>query len=163
MQPIVADADQYVSRRPAFRWNQPAYRPDDNVKRARRETAGPPPISDARIADRFDTPRVSRWTWLIGAGWTYVLMGRDEEALPWVERSVAITPASGRPLMLLAAIHQRLGQPDKAKAALAKALELRPGTTALNVWSSTKNASPAFIAAQERMIRSVVEVGLPER
>lgn len=120
-------------------------------------------LATFKQADRFDTPPVSRWTWLIGAGWTYVLMGRDEEALPWVERSVAITAASGRPLMLLAAIHQRLGQPDKAKAALARALELRPGTTALNVWPSTKNASPVFIVAQERMIRSVVEVGLPER
>jgi DNA-binding winged helix-turn-helix (wHTH) protein/tetratricopeptide (TPR) repeat protein len=120
-------------------------------------------LATFKQADRFDTPAVSRWTWMIGAGWAYVLMGRNEEALPWVQKSIAITPASGRPLMLLAATYQRLGMKDEAKAALAKALKLRPGTTALNVASSTKNASPVFLEANQRLIRTVVEVGLPER
>lgn len=56
-------------------------------------------------ADRYDTPQVSRWTWLLGVGWAYALMGRDEEALPWLQRSIAITPASGRTDMLLAAAY----------------------------------------------------------
>jgi tetratricopeptide (TPR) repeat protein len=120
-------------------------------------------LATFKQADRFDTPPVSRWTWMIGAGWTYALLDRSEEALPWIQKSIAITPASGRPLMLLAGIYQRLGRPDEAKAALAKALKLRPGTTALNIASSTKNASPVFIAANERMIHSIVEAGLPER
>jgi DNA-binding winged helix-turn-helix (wHTH) protein/tetratricopeptide (TPR) repeat protein len=120
-------------------------------------------VATFKQADRFDTPQVSRWTWLVGAGWSYVLMGRDEEALPWLQRSIAITPASGRPLMLLAAAYQRLGRTDEARAALAKALELRPGTTALNVAPPARNASPAFLAASPRIIRSMVAAGLPER
>ena len=114
-------------------------------------------------ADRFDTPQASRWAWLAAAGWAYILMDRAEEALPLLQRSIAITSASGRTHMLLAAAYQRLGRPNEAKAALAKGLELRPGTTALNVAPPTRNASPVFLEASPRIIQSMVEAGLPER
>lgn len=112
-------------------------------------------------ADRFDTPQVSRWTWLLGAGWTLVLMGRDEEALPWLERSVAITPGSGRAHMLIAAIHHGLGRADEARAIMAKAIELWPGSTAANIAMPTKNASPIFLEAAQRVRQIFVSAGLP--
>ena len=90
-------------------------------------------------------------------------MGRDEDAVPWLQRSIAITPASGRTHMLLAAAYQRSGRTDEAKAAMKKGLELRPGTTALNVSPPTKNASPVYLEASEGIIRAMVEAGLPER
>jgi DNA-binding winged helix-turn-helix (wHTH) protein/tetratricopeptide (TPR) repeat protein len=113
-------------------------------------------------ADRFDTPAVSRWTWLLGIGWANVLLGHDEEALPWLKKSIAITPASGRPYLLLAVAYQRLGRQDEAKAALAKAMELRPNSTALNVAPPTRNAGQAFLEATRRFNQILVEVGLPE-
>ena len=120
-------------------------------------------LATFKQADRFDTPPVSRWTWLLGVGWSYAMMGRDEEALPWLKRSIAITPASGRPLMLLAAIYQRLGRTDEAKAALARALKIRPGSTISNVKLPSKNASAAFLAASEKIGDALVQVGLPSR
>jgi DNA-binding winged helix-turn-helix (wHTH) protein/tetratricopeptide (TPR) repeat protein len=114
-------------------------------------------------ADRFDTPQVSRWTWLLGAGWANVMIGRTEDALPWLQRSIAITAASGRSHMLTAAIYQQLGRTDEAKAAMQKGLELRPGTTALNVSPPTKNVSPLFLDATAKIIRLMVDAGLPER
>lgn len=115
-----------------------------------------------RQADQFDTPEVSRWTWLLGAGWASLFMDRDEDAIEWLQRSIAITPASGRPYLLLAVAYQRVGRPDEAKSALAKAMTLRPGSTALNVMPPTQNASPVFLEASERVVRTMVEVGLPE-
>jgi Flp pilus assembly protein TadD len=106
---------------------------------------------------------VSRWTWLLGAGVSYLMMGRDEEALPWLERSIAITPASGRPLFLLAAAYQRLGRSDEAKATIAQGLALRPGTTASNLGIPTKNTSPAYLEARTRIEQALIEAGLPER
>lgn len=114
-------------------------------------------------AERFDTPAVSRWTWLLGAGWVSLLMDRNDVAVGWLERSIAITPASGRPLMLLAAAYQRLGHQQEAEAAIAKALALRPGTTALNVAPPTSGASPVFLEASARIIAAMVAAGLPER
>lgn len=113
-------------------------------------------------ADRYDTPQVSRWTWLLGAGWANMLMGRGEDAVPWLQRSIAITPASGRSQMLLAAAYQQLGRTDEAQAAMKQGLSLRPGTTARNVGSSDKNSSPVYREGSARIIRLMVEAGLPE-
>jgi DNA-binding winged helix-turn-helix (wHTH) protein/tetratricopeptide (TPR) repeat protein len=120
-------------------------------------------LATFKQADRYDTPQVSRWTWLLGVGWSYVMMGRDEEALPWLERSIAITPASGRPLMLLAAAYQDTGRTDQAKAALARGMEIRPGSTAKNVALPPKNASAAFLAASDKIKETLIALGLPER
>ncbi|WP_375789406.1 winged helix-turn-helix domain-containing protein [Bradyrhizobium sp. Pha-3] len=120
-------------------------------------------LATFRQADRYDTPPASRWTWLLGAGFANVLMGRDEEALPWLQRSIAITPATGRSHLLLAAAYQRSGHLEEARAAIAEGLRLRPGTTRLNVSSPMKNASPVCIAAWERVVQAEVDAGLPER
>lgn len=119
-------------------------------------------LATFRHADRFDTPQVSRWTWLLGAGWADMLMGRADNALPWLQRSIAITPASGRSHMLLAAVYQQLDRTGEARAAMQEGLRLRPGTTALNVAPPMKNASPVFVTASERIIRLMVAAGLPK-
>lgn len=89
-------------------------------------------------------------------------MGRAEEALPWLQRSIAITSASGRTHMLLAAAYQQLGRADDAGAAMAVALELRPGSTARNAPPPTKNNSAMFLRASERVLSLMVAAGLPE-
>ena len=120
-------------------------------------------LATFRQADRYDTPPASRWTWLLGVGLVNVLMGRDEEALPWLQRSIAITPATGRSHLLLAAAYQRSGRFEEARAAIAEGLTLRPGTTRLNVWPPMKNASPVCIAAWDRVVQAEVDAGLPEQ
>ena len=119
-------------------------------------------LATFKQADRFDTPQVSRWTWLLGAGLADMLMDRDQEALPWLQRSLAITPGTGRTYILLAGAYQRLGRADEAKAAMAKALALRPGSTADNMPLPEKNVSPITIAATERISRAEIAAGLPE-
>lgn len=114
-------------------------------------------------ADRYDTPPASRWTWLLGAGTTYALMGRFEEGLPWLQRSIAVTPGTGRSHFLLAAAYQRAGRREEASAAMAEGLRLRPGTTRLNVSPPMKNASPLCVAAWDRVVQAEVDAGLPER
>ncbi|TYL81768.1 winged helix-turn-helix domain-containing protein [Bradyrhizobium cytisi] len=114
-------------------------------------------------ADRYDTPPASRWTWLLGAGMANLFMGRDEEALPWLQRSIAVTPATGRSHLLLAAAYQRSGRFEEARAAIAEGLRLRPGTTRLSVGPPMKNVSPVCIAAWERIVQAEVDAGLPEQ
>lgn len=114
-------------------------------------------------AHRFDTPEVSRWTWLLGAGWANLMLGRFEDALPWLQRSIAITPASGRPYLLVSAAYQLSARPEEAKATMKKALELRPGSTAENTPPPFKNASPIFVNGIERILQANIAAGLPER
>ncbi len=120
-------------------------------------------LATFKQAYRYDTPQVSRWTWLLGVGWSYLTLGRNEEAVPWLEKSIAITPASGRPLMLLAAAYQGAGRTEDAKAALARALQVRPGSTASNISLPIKNSSPAFLAYSEKIKSALIQVGLPDR
>ncbi|PLP55875.1 transcriptional regulator CadC [Mesorhizobium loti] len=119
-------------------------------------------LATFKQADSFDTPAVSRWTWKLGIGWANVLLGHNQEAVDWIEKSIAITPASGRPCMLLAVALQRAGRPEEAKAALARGMALRPYSTALNIGSSMRNASPVFVEAGQQIIKTMVEIGLPE-
>ncbi len=112
-------------------------------------------------AERYDTPEVSRWTWLLGAGWANLLLGRNEDAAAFLSRSIAITPGSGRPYLLLAAAYQRLGRTQEAREALAKAMEMRPGSTARNVALPTRNVSNTFLAAGNAVLRTLIEIGLP--
>jgi DNA-binding winged helix-turn-helix (wHTH) protein/tetratricopeptide (TPR) repeat protein len=118
-------------------------------------------LATFKQADRFDTPQVSRWTWMIGAGWANLMMDRAEDAIPWLQKSIAITPASGRTHMLLAAAYERLGRHDEAQAAMAKGLQLRPGSTALNVPPPKKNASSIYLEASERSMQAMIAAGLP--
>ena len=119
-------------------------------------------LATFKQADRFDTPQVSRWTWMIGAGWANMLMGRAEDAVPWLLKSIAITSASGRTHMLLAAAYQQLGKTDEARAAMEKGRELRPGSTVHNVPTPRKNSSPVYIEAAERIMQLMAAAGLPE-
>jgi len=120
-------------------------------------------LATFRQADRYDTPPSSRWTWLLGAGWATLLKGQGEEALPWLQRSIAITSASGRSHMLLAAALYRAGRKEEAKAAIEEGLRLRPGTTRLNVSPPKGNTSPVFLEASARVVQSMVDAGLPEQ
>jgi DNA-binding winged helix-turn-helix (wHTH) protein/Flp pilus assembly protein TadD len=119
-------------------------------------------LATFKQADRFDTPQVSRWTWMIGAGWANMLMGRAEDAVPWLLKSIAITSASGRTHMLLAAAYQQLGKIDEARAAMEKGRELRPGSTMQNVPTPRQNSSPIYIEATERIMQLMAAAGLPE-
>jgi DNA-binding winged helix-turn-helix (wHTH) protein/Flp pilus assembly protein TadD len=119
-------------------------------------------LATFKQADRFDTPQVSRWTWMLGAAWAHMLMGRAEDAIPWLHKSIAITAASGRSHMLLAAAYQQLGKTDEARAAMEKGREVRPGSTVQNVPTPQKNSSPVYVEATERIMRLMAAAGLPE-
>lgn len=114
-------------------------------------------------ADSFDTPEVSRWTWLLGAGYAYIFMDRSADALPWLERSLAVTPGTGRTHFLLAAAYQRLGRTDDAKAAVAAGMKLRPGTTLENVGLPPKNASPIYLSRAKEVNALLAAAGVPEK
>jgi tetratricopeptide (TPR) repeat protein len=90
-----------------------------------------------------------------------MLMGRAEDAIPWLQKSIAITSASGRTHMLLAAAYQQLGRIDDARAVMQKGMELRPGSTYGNVPTPKKNSSPIYIEATEKIMQLMVAAGLP--
>lgn len=119
-------------------------------------------LASFKQADAFDMPAVSRWTWLLGAGVALIHLDRYQEALSWLNRSLAITPGTGRTSMLVAAAYQALGEHDKAREAMKEALKIRPRSNAINVPLRTKNESPRYLAGSDRIVRLMVAAGLPE-
>nr|WP_283842570.1 winged helix-turn-helix domain-containing protein [Bradyrhizobium sp. JYMT SZCCT0428] len=117
-------------------------------------------LATFKLAEQFDTPRTARWTWLLGAGLTLVVMDRNEEAIPYLTRSIAITPATGRSHAVLAIAYHRTGRTDEAKAALAKTMELRPGSTIANIRLDPKNASPVYNEASKRVEDTLLALGM---
>jgi DNA-binding winged helix-turn-helix (wHTH) protein/tetratricopeptide (TPR) repeat protein/TolB-like protein len=120
-------------------------------------------LATFKQADAYDTPQVSRWTWLLGAGLACTLLERYDEALPWLQRSLVITPGTGRTQMLLAGVLHKLGRDEEARTEMAKGLALRPGSNATNIGLPTRNASPVFITATDKLRKIEVEAGLPEQ
>ena len=119
-------------------------------------------LATFEYANRLDMPQVSRWTWPLGAGLALIELERYEAAVPWLERSLAITPGTGRTHMLLAVAYQALGRFDDASKAMAKGLELRPGSNARNVQLAPKNESPRFSAQTAKLLKFMIAAGLPE-
>jgi DNA-binding winged helix-turn-helix (wHTH) protein/tetratricopeptide (TPR) repeat protein len=119
-------------------------------------------LASFKRADSYDTPQVSRWTWKLNVGRTYLLMGRSEDALPWLKKSIAITPATGRSHMLLSAAYIGLGRPAEARAAMDQGMALRPGSNLGNVLLHIRNASPVLLAAAALLAKALLAAGLPE-
>jgi DNA-binding winged helix-turn-helix (wHTH) protein/TolB-like protein/tetratricopeptide (TPR) repeat protein len=113
-------------------------------------------------ADRADVPQVSRWTWLLGAGVACLLMDRNEEAIAWMQRSLAITQGTGRTHFMLAVALQRLGRTEEAKQAIATGLKLRPGSTATNIALPRKNQSALYVAKADQIKAALLQAGMPD-
>ncbi len=112
-------------------------------------------------AERGDQPALSRWTWLLGAGWALLTLDRPEESVSYVERSLAQTVGTGRSHFLLAIALHRLGRHDEARRAAAAGMALRPGSTAANISLSTRGASPSFAARITQTRAVLIELGVP--
>ena len=82
---------------------------------------------------------------------TLLVQERDAEAISYLAKSIAITPATGRSHAVLATAYHRLGRTAEAKTALAKTMELRPGSTVANIRLDPRNASPLYNEASKRV------------
>jgi DNA-binding winged helix-turn-helix (wHTH) protein/tetratricopeptide (TPR) repeat protein len=120
-------------------------------------------LTNFKLADQYDTPSVSRWTWSLGAGFALIYLDRSEEAVPWLERSLAVTQGTGRTHFLLMSAYHRLGRTADARAMLLKGLALRPSTTAENIGPPTENTSPLYLEATAKLREVFVEAGMPRR
>ncbi len=120
-------------------------------------------VTNFKLADQYDTPTVSRWTWLLGAGFALNYLERYEEAASWLERSLAVTEGTGRTHFMLVTAYHRLGRNAEAQAMLAKGMALRPGATADNIGPPTANTSPVYLEASAKLRDILVEAGMPRR
>lgn len=120
-------------------------------------------VANFKLADHYDTPSVSRWTWSLGAGLALIYLERYDEAVSWLERSLAVTQGTGRTHFMLMTAYHQLGRNAEARAMLLKGLALRPGATADNIGPPTANTSPVYLEASAKVRDILVDAGMPRR
>jgi adenylate cyclase len=117
-------------------------------------------ISQLEIAMRL-SPRESDLVYMceVGMGWAHFGAGRYAAAVEWGRRSVKHSPERAFAYRTLASAYGRLGQLDKARAALREELRLDPGLTIANVRRENPTTDPDFL---ERWLDGLRKAGLPE-
>jgi TolB-like protein/class 3 adenylate cyclase/Flp pilus assembly protein TadD len=112
-----------------------------------------------RISPR-DT-RANWWTSFVGIAKLH--SGRDEEAVPWLSRTIELNPNGPVPHFCLAAALARLGRIEEAREAVRAGLELEPSfTSALLRRSMAFSDNPVFLAGRERVYEGMRLAGVPE-
>lgn len=106
-------------------------------------------------------PHASRW--FVWVGVAKVALNADVEAIVWLNRGLEANRNYSVAHFQLAAVLTRLGDMDRARAAVRAGLALDPAFTvrrfrAGNAWSDF----PAFVAGRERQCQGMRLAGVPE-
>jgi len=112
-------------------------------------------------ADRLDATHGIRWAWLEGAGLVSLLLDRNDEAVSWLNRSIAAAPGTGRSFALLAAAYERLGRHDEASAALEKFRARQPEASLRSMFPPDRKGNPRYVEAMQRLRPALAQTGLP--
>ena len=111
-----------------------------------------------RISPR-DTS-ASAWMGFVGIAKLYV--GRDEEAVVWLNRSIEMNPSAPIFKFYLASALARGGRLEEAREAARAGLELNPSFTIARFRSMTLSDHPAYLAGRERAYEGMRLAGAPE-
>lgn len=96
-------------------------------------------------------------------GFAKLHLGRDEDAVAWLNQSVELNPSISVVHFCLAAALAHLGRLEEAREAARAGLELDPSfSTARLRRSMAFSDSPAWLAGRERLYEGMRLVGVPE-
>jgi TolB-like protein/Tfp pilus assembly protein PilF len=110
------------------------------------------------------SPRdTSAGTWMTIAAFAKWCLGRDEEAVAWLNRAFELSPSLPMAHFLLAAAFAHLGRLEDAREAARAGLVLNPSFTIARLRSTPLSDHPVYLAGVERMYEGLRQVGIPER
>ena len=102
------------------------------------------------------------WSWMVSAGTAKFHLGRDEQALAWLYRSIELNPSAPVTRFCLAATLAHLDRVEEAREAARACLELNPSFTIALFRSQTNSDHPVYLAGRERMYEGLRKAGVPE-
>jgi hypothetical protein len=89
-------------------------------------------------------------------------LGRDEEAVAWLNRSVELSPSIPYTHFLLSAALAHIGRIKDAREAARAGLELNPSFTLARYRSSPLGDNPVYLSGRERVYEGFRIAGVPE-
>ena len=120
--------------------------------------------TEAHILEAMRISPRDTWAglWVYALGLAKLGLGRDEEAVAWLNRSIGLSSNSPMPYFMLAAALGRLGRLEDAREAGRAGLELNPSFTIARVRSLVFSDNPVFLASRERIYEGLRLAGVPE-
>jgi len=100
--------------------------------------------------------------WFMFAGFAKTLLGKWEEALPWLRKSIDANPNNPWADFYLSACLAHLGRLDEARAAIGTGLAFNPKFSIKRVRAFGESDNPVFLAQRERMIEAMRMAGAPD-
>jgi tetratricopeptide (TPR) repeat protein len=100
--------------------------------------------------------------WLGYIGVANLSLGRFDEAVDNLSKSVELGPKSGLPHFLLAAAFAFAGRRAEAAAACASGKRLTPDFSIAKYRAEARSDHPIYLAFRERLYARMCEAGVPE-
>jgi TolB-like protein/class 3 adenylate cyclase/Tfp pilus assembly protein PilF len=101
-------------------------------------------------------------SWMVFAAFAKLGLGRDEEAVAWLNRCFELSPLPPMAQFFLAAALVRLGRIEDAREAARAGLELNPSFTLSRYRSLRLSDNPVYLAYRERIYEGMRMAGVPE-
>jgi TolB-like protein/tetratricopeptide (TPR) repeat protein len=134
---------------------------------ARKGYVGRAEETEAYVLDALRlSPRDSfAFLWLMAAGWAMSHLGRHEEAVDWLRRSIEANRNNPMSHIYLASGLALVGRMEEARAAARGALPLNPQLTIARFQAAEVSYSdnPVYLSGCERIIEGLRLAGLPEK
>ena len=102
------------------------------------------------------------YTWLMIAGTALAVLGRPEEAISWLRRSVESNRNYPLSRFILAAALANLGRVEEARSEVKTALALDPRFTIASFRATAWSDNPVFLAQRENITDGMRKAGVPE-
>ena len=100
--------------------------------------------------------------WLMFAGFAKTLLGKWEEALSWLRKSIDVNPNNPWSNFYLSACLVHLGRLDEARAAVGAGLAVNPKFSIKRLRAFSESNNAVFLAQRERMIEAMRLAGAPD-
>ena len=100
--------------------------------------------------------------WMLFVGVAKFVLGRDEEAVVWLNQSVELNPNAPTVHFFLAAALACRGRIEDAREAARAGLELNPSFTIARLRSMKFSDNSAYLAGRERLYEGMRKAGVPE-
>ncbi len=125
---------------------------------------GRPEETEAHIRDalRLSPHDTLAYIWLSTLGFASLNLGKDEEAIVWLRRSIETNRNYSVSHFFLAAALAHLGQMEEARAAVEAGLTFDPGFTIGRRRANPFSTSPAYLKQIERYYAGLRLAGAPE-
>jgi TolB-like protein/class 3 adenylate cyclase len=103
------------------------------------------------------------YLWCMFAGWAKLFLGKEEEAVTWLRRSIETNPNFPMSHFFLAAALAHLGRLPEAQSEVQAGLAMNPTFTIARLRASGSSDNPAAAAGGERLIDGLRKAGVPEQ